>query len=287
MGAIAGIAVGGVALLAVLVFLVSISVARLVSKLAFGSGDKTCGYTADEATIWLHTRHSRIPALHISRGHELTLLVSHSNYEDLGDVRDFWTAKSEELSVNIFAYEYSGYGHATGGRASEKRICADAAAALAYATETLGLLPSRDIVLYGKSIGSVPTLHLARYHAVRGVILVSGLASGARTLSPKFGGFADGLETLAFNNLARLKRVRGTPVQLIHGTLDEIVSIEDARLMHATCKAHHPLEPCWIEGGRHNDITAVEAEFVGEHSRAVRAFLQRLLASASKEGLSD
>ena len=151
----------------------------------------------------------------------------------------------------------------------------------------LSFFLSRDIVLYGKSIGSVPTLHLARYHAVRGVILVSGLASGARTLSPKFGGFADGLETLAFNNLARLKRVRGTPVQLIHGTLDEIVSIEDARLMHATCKAHHPLEPCWIEGGRHNDITAVEAEFVGEHSRAVRAFLQRLLASASKEGLSE
>ena len=128
----------------------------------------------------------------------------------------------------------------------------------------------------------------ARAHA-RGVSRggARGLASGARTLSPKFGGFADGLETLAFNNLARLKRVRGTPVQLIHGTLDEIVSIEDARLMHATCKAHHPLEPCWIEGGGHNDITAVDAEFVGEHSRAVRAFLQRLLASASKEGLSE
>ena len=193
-------------------------------------------------------------------------------------MRDFWTAKSEELAVNVFAYEYSGYGLATGGRPSEKRICADATAALAYATENLGLQPACDVVLYGKSIGSVPALHLACNHAVRGVILVSGLVSGARTLSPKFGAIADGLETVAFNNIARLKRVRDTPMQLIHGTLDEVVSIKDAKFMHTTCKAHHPLEPCWIDGGKHNDIMA-EAEFLDKHSRAVQRFLQHLLGN--------
>lgn len=272
VGAVAGIAVGGVALLAALVLVVCVSAARLISKLAFGAGEKPCGYTT-EKTIWLNTRHSRIPALHIARGHPLTLLVSHSNSEDLGDVRDYWTTKSAELAVNVLAYEYSGYGHATGAKPSERRICADATAALAYATEKLGLLPQRDIVLYGKSIGSCPTLHLARHHAVRGVILVSGLASGARTLSRTFGGLADGLQMLPFNNLARLKRVRHTPVQLIHGTLDELVSIEDARLMYAICKEHHPLEPCWIDGGAHNGI---ESGFE-EHTTAVKAFLQQLL----------
>jgi len=81
--------------LAVLVFMVCVFAARLVSKVAFGSGKKPCGYTAEEKTIWLDTQHSRIPALHIARGHPLTLLVSHSNAEDLGDVRDYWTTKSE------------------------------------------------------------------------------------------------------------------------------------------------------------------------------------------------
>ena len=271
--------------LAALLVVLGVTAARLASKLAFGSGasEKPCGYATEEKTIWLSTRHSsRIPALHIARGHPLTLLVSHSNSEDLGDVRSYWIEKSEELAVNVFAYEYSGYGHAT-GKPSETHICADATAALAYATEKLSLKPQRDIVLYGKSIGSCPTLHLARRHEVRGVILVSGLASGARTLSPTYGGLVDGLQMLPFNNLARLKKVRSTPVQLIHGTLDEVVSIEDARCMHAACKEHHPLDPCWIDGGAHNGI---ETARFGEHTAAVKAFLQHLLANSRHDCVS-
>ena len=282
-GALAGIAAGGVVLLAALLLVAGVSAARLVSKLAFGAGEKPCGYTTEEEIIWLETRHSRIPALHIARGHPLTLLVSHSNSEDLGDVRDFWTAKSTELAVNVLAYEYSGYGHSTGSRPSERRICADATAALAYATEKLGLLPERDIVLYGKSVGSVPTLHLARHHAVRGVILVSALASGARVFSRTFGRCVDGLRMLPFNNLARLKRVRHTPVQLIHGVEDELVSIEDARLMYAICKEHHPLEPCWIDGGAHNGI---ETGFE-EHTTVVKTFLQQLLSESQLSPASE
>ena len=91
-------------LLAALLLVVGVSAARLVSKLAFGAGEKPRGYTTEEI-IWLNTRHSRIPALHIARGHPLTLLVSHSNSEDLGDVRDYWTTKSTELAVNVLAYE--------------------------------------------------------------------------------------------------------------------------------------------------------------------------------------
>ena len=55
-------------------------------------------------------------------------------------------------------------------------------------------------------------------------------ASGARALSPTLGGFTDAFRCLPFNNLARLRRIRGgAPVQLIHGTLDEVVAIEAAR----------------------------------------------------------
>lgn len=272
LGAAAGIAGGVLAFIAALLCVVSASAAQLVSKLAFGGGKKSCCYTAEEITIWLSTRHSsKIPALHIAHGHPLTLLVSHANSEDLGDVREYWTAKSEELSVNVFAYEYSGYGLATGSP-SERRICLDAVTALAHLTETLGLTPERDIVLYGKSIGSCPTLNLAINHAFRGVVLVSGLASGARTLSRRLSGCAD---SLAFNNLARLRKVEGMPVQLVHGTHDEVVSIEDARTMYDTCKAHHPLVPCWIDGGGHNGI-----ENTQEYTAAVKAFLGHLLVES-------
>ena len=50
--------------------------------------------------------------------------------------------------------------------------------------EGFKLKPERDIILYGKSIGSCPTCHLASRTRVRGVMIVSGLASGSRVLFP-------------------------------------------------------------------------------------------------------
>ena len=282
-GGIVGIAVAVSVYIATALICFRLFVRRLVSKLAFGSkGKRPCSYKEDETTIWLKTRlGSRIPAIHLTRGCPLTLLVSHANFEDLGHVRDYWGEQGAELGLDVFAYEYSGYGQATGAP-SEQRVCADATAALAYMTETLGLVAKRDIILYGKSIGSAPTLHLATLHEVRGIILVSGVASGSRALSPRFGCCAD---SFAFNNLARLKKSRGAPVQLIHGTLDSIISVKDARAVHAACKAQHPLPPCWIDGGGHNGI---ETEHVQEYTRGMRLFLAHVLAqehcSAQKAG---
>ena len=65
--------------------------------------------------MWLDTdRGNRIPAFHIRRGFPLTVLVSHANAEDLGLVLQYWAYMSQQLQVDVFAYEYSGYGHATG-----------------------------------------------------------------------------------------------------------------------------------------------------------------------------
>jgi len=60
------------------------------------------------------------------------------------------------VQVDVFAYEYSGYGHAT-GKPCEENLYSDARAALACLRDGFKLKPERDIVLYGKSIGSCPT----------------------------------------------------------------------------------------------------------------------------------
>ena len=60
----------------------------------------------------------------------------------------------------------------------------DARAALQLLVDGFHLKPERDIVLYGKSIGTCPTCYLASRHRFRGVMLVSGLASGSRVLFP-------------------------------------------------------------------------------------------------------
>ena len=54
----------------------------------------------------------------------------------------------------------------------------------------------------GKSLGSCPTSHLASRTAVRGVIIVSGLASGARVLFPTTKVYLT--DAMFFNNVGRL-----------------------------------------------------------------------------------
>ena len=123
--------------------------------------------------MWLETdRGNKIPAFHIRKGNPITMLVAHANAEDLGIVLAFWGWLSDILKVDVFAYEYSGYGHAT-GKPCEQNLYSDARAALALLRDGFNLKPERDIVLYGKSMGSCPTCYLAGQHRFRGVIVVS------------------------------------------------------------------------------------------------------------------
>ena len=68
--------------------------------------------------------------------------------------------------VDVLAYEYSGYGHSTGSP-SEDNIYSDARAALALLVDGFKLKPERDIVLYGKSLGSCPACYLASKNKAR------------------------------------------------------------------------------------------------------------------------
>lgn len=63
------------------------------------------------------------------------------------------------LGVNVFSYDYSGYGASSGSR-SESDVYADAEAALEELQTRLHV-PLDRIVLHGTSIGTAPTVHLA------------------------------------------------------------------------------------------------------------------------------
>ena len=86
--------------------------------------------------VWLNTRRgSSIPGFYISYRRQggiescrslsqdeikdsnpsqgLTILYSHANAEDLGSIYPWCKFLSKMLQVNLFAYDYSGYGMAT------------------------------------------------------------------------------------------------------------------------------------------------------------------------------
>jgi pimeloyl-ACP methyl ester carboxylesterase len=134
--------------------------------------------------IWLQTSDGRTPAVHIQRKDStLTLLYTHGNAEDLGDILDLLRHTSTLLDVSILAVEIPGYSISEAEQPSEELMYEAAENAYAYLVTTLGIPPER-IVPYGRSLGSAPAVHVASNHPeIRGLILVSPLKSGGHAFA--------------------------------------------------------------------------------------------------------
>lgn len=107
-----------------------------------------------------------------------TILFSHGNAVDLGHMSSFYLGLGSKINCNIFSYDYSGYG-VSSSKPSEKNLYADIDAAWQALRSHYGISPEK-IILYGQSIGTVPTVDLASKYEVGAVILHSPLMSGMR-----------------------------------------------------------------------------------------------------------
>ena len=238
----------------------------IVSTLAFPNPPRE--YSADlvrthHDLVWLTTaRGLRIPALHLSRekaSYRPTILYSHGNAEDLGIISSYLEALSSVTNCPVLAYEYPGYGIADGRCASERQ-CYDAIqAALEYLTNQQGL-DLRQIVLFGRSLGSGPTVHLASHQSVLGgVILQSPLTSAIRCVLDEC--TATALWPIdIFTNHAKVHRIT-CPVLILHGEADTVVPVKHGHALYATlqqrlCLADGGVDypPVWLPGRGHNDM---------------------------------
>ena len=131
------------------------------------------------------SRGNQIPCAMVrcNQNAKFTILFSHGNAVDLGQMTSFYIALGTRINCNIFSYDYSGYGRST-GKPSEKNMYADIEAAWKALRSNYGIAPE-NIVLYGQSIGTVPTVDLASRYEVGGVILHSALMSGLRVAFPQ------------------------------------------------------------------------------------------------------
>lgn len=94
----------------------------------------------------------------------------------------FFIGLGQRINCNIFSYDYSGYGMST-GKPTEKNLYADIDAAWHALRTRYGISPE-NIILYGQSIGTVPTVDFSSRYQVGAVILHSPLMSGMRVAFP-------------------------------------------------------------------------------------------------------
>lgn len=195
-----------------------------------------------------------------------TLLFSHGNAVDLGQMSSFYIGLGSRINCNIFSYDYSGYG-ASSGKPTEKNLYADIEAAWLALRTRYGIRPE-NVIIYGQSIGTVPSVDLAARYESAAVILHSPLTSGMRVAFP------DTKKTYcfdAFPNIDKISKIT-SPVLIIHGTEDEVIDFSHGLALFERCQ--RPVEPLWVEGAGHNDV-----ELYGEYLERLKQFVSQELVN--------
>ena len=174
---------------------------------------------------------------------EYTILFSHGNSEDLGTI-DTYLQLLYKSGYSVFAYDYRGYG-LSDGKASENNTYEDILTSYNYLTKTLKI-PGKNIIALGRSIGTGPSVELAKEKKIGALILESGFIS-AYSVFTRF----QILMGDKYQNLKKLKKI-DTPTLFIHGKKDTIIPLWHAKKLYQT--SNGPKDFYWVEGADHNNL---------------------------------
>jgi len=174
---------------------------------------------------------------------EFTILYSHGNAEDVGDIREFLEIFRDK-GFSVLAYDHQGYG-TSDGRASEKNAYEDIEAAYGYLVRELGSFPDQIIAL-GRSVGGAVAMHLACREKLAGLILEGSFITAFRVITR-----IPLVPFDKFRNIDKIKKVQ-CPVLIIHGKDDRIVPFWHGEKLFKT--ANEPKLKFWVDGAGHNDL---------------------------------
>ncbi|SBS80164.1 alpha/beta hydrolase, putative [Plasmodium ovale] len=195
---------------------------------------------------FIKTKHgSTICGFFVNNNADITVLFSHGNAEDIGDLMSSFENKIKRLGLNLFAYDYSGYGQST-GYPTETHLYNDVEAAYNYLTTNLHV-PKESIVAYGRSLGSAASVHIATKRDLLGLILQAPISSIHRVkLRLKF--------TLPYDLFCNIDKVHliKCPILFIHGKKDKLLTYHGTEEMIKKTKVNTYY--MFIDEGGHNNL---------------------------------
>ncbi|PKL89532.1 MAG: hypothetical protein CVV23_04780 [Ignavibacteriae bacterium HGW-Ignavibacteriae-2] len=182
----------------------------------------------------------------------ITLLYCHGNKYNIDN---YWDRVNifYELGVNVFIFDYRGFGMSE-GKSSEKSLYEDAEAALDYILSRKEV--ERDsICFYGYSLGNVASIQLAA-DVFNPLCLVAespfasanSLTQSSLVLDIPEGWLTEG----KYDNAEKIKYIH-TPFLLIHGEDDDFVRYKDNGKIVFN-NAPNPKKLLLIPGANHTDI---------------------------------
>ena len=146
------------------------------------------------------------------------------------------------LGLHALVFDYRGYGKSE-GTPDEEGTYADAEAAWKYLTETRKTDP-KDILIWGRSLGAAIAAELALRHAPRALILEAAFTSLKDLAAQMYPHFpVKWLLRSQYDTAAKLSRLAGCPVLIVHSREDEVVPFDQGeRVYQAARDPKHFLE---------------------------------------------
>jgi len=214
-----------------------------------------------------------IPA---ARG-DLWLLICHGNAGNLSQFdRPLHYAGLRATGLNLFAFDYRGYGESQ-GTPSEPGLYRDAEAAYRYLREQRNV-PADRIVLFGHSLGSAVAIDLASRVPAAGLIVEGGFTSAldrGQELYPYIP--VRWIARSRFASKDKIARVR-MPKLFLHARRDEVIPLSHGRALFQA--APPPKSFVELEGSHGDAFDVDSARYFG----SVRRFVQDQLVNPGAQG---
>ncbi len=120
-------------------------------------------------------------------------------------------------------------------------------------------IPKDQIIIYGRSIGSGPAIHLASLKKdICALIVVSAFTSIKDVVKNQVGKILSIFIRNRFNNLKRISEIKA-PCLLIHGEQDELIPVDHCKKLYQACKSKSVDKDIKLfHGMNHNDYDEKE-----------------------------
>ncbi|HHJ20674.1 MAG TPA: alpha/beta hydrolase [Gammaproteobacteria bacterium] len=170
-----------------------------------------------------------------------------------------------QLGLNVFIFDYRGYGKSQ-GKPDENGLYEDARAAWRYLTNERKF-DQKDIILFGRSLGGAVAAELAAEVQPGGLILESTFSS-AREVANVIFPVLSRLIVLRydFNTAAHMRQIT-SPVLVLHSPDDEIIPLRLGEQVFQA--ANEPKSFVKMRGGHNNGFLMSQPDY----ERALGAFI--------------
>lgn len=172
-------------------------------------------------------------------GASFTFLAFHGNAGNIAD-RAYVDRFLHDLSANVLALEYRGYGKSE-GQPREEDFYRDARTALRYLVEKRAIDP-QHVIAYGQSLGTAVAVDLASETNVGGVVLEAPFTSLA-AMARRAYWFLPGLSVLAgsqFDTRSKIRKIKA-PVLVVQCTTDPVIPPDLGREVYAAASSPRTL----------------------------------------------